>query len=259
MLLAALLVCLAMGMDFPGGGVGEISVESPPATVYRRASQRLHRAASSVQDSNLTVVDTIVCTNETDLYTMLYSICNQLPLCRELYYLESGGGQRDFHKFKHQLSLIALFNNDSAQGTGRLFVSHIWPAKWVPHYLVQFNDQAPSCAQNAVASLHPSAVQMASADERAFVYAVSNMMMTYKQYISNEHYCNDHNERLLFDQADGGFHCECRAGKLCNNSESTYNAMLIFMGIAILLAILLLIFVSVYNTLHYSKHIDGKQ
>lgn len=245
---------IVSSLDLPNG-LGEIirinreetKTSSPPP------KPRIQNRQINEQDVNFTVVQTLVCTNETDLYAMLYSICHQLPLCRELYYLEDGlGSRRDFAKFQHQLSLVALFNSHPTQSTSRLFVRHIWPSKWLPYYLVQYNSSAPSCS-------HSVALQnvVATSEDRAFVYAASNMMMTYKQYMSNEHYCNDHNERLLFDTTDGSFHCECKSGKLCNNSEATYNSMLIFMGIAILLALLLLIFVSVYNTLHYSRLMDG--
>lgn len=252
MLFILLLCCsVVLSLDLPSGLTDVIhrdaSITTPP---YK---PRLQSRTHTLDAANLTVVQTLTCTNETDLYVMLYSICHQLPLCRELYYLEDDmGSRRDFVKFRHQLSLIALFNSHPAQSTNRLFVRHIWPSKWVPYYLVQYNESAPACSQGIALQ----SVQITSED-RAFVYAVTNMMMTYKQYMSNEHYCNDHNERLLFDTTDGSFHCECKSGKLCNNSEATYNSMLIFMGIAILLALLLLIFVSVYNTLHYSKQMDG--
>lgn len=215
---------------------------------------------------NLTVLATLRCRNATDLARLLYVICNRSVLCRELYYLE--GGAHDFQKFSHQLSLVALFNREPAQSTRALLATQIWPRDWAPYYLVQYEPGAPSCVDTLARWLGQSPAQAvaggglvatAAASDGGgaltFVYASWGMMMTYKQYMSNEHYCNDHNERLLYDPADQSFHCECRSGKVCNNSDATWNGMVTFMGVAVILLLLALIFVSVYNALNYSKYV----
>ena len=195
------------------------------------------------------VVDTLQCINATDLYSTLYYICNRTVLCRELYHLE--GGAYDFFKFSHQLSLIALFNSNASQSTASLIVTQIWPEDWLPYYLVPYNASAPSCNDTLAEWLADNTTRRGM----AFVQAVTAMMMTYKEYISNEHQCNDHNERLRFDPTDDTFRCECRGGKVCNDSDANSNGLIVFMDVATILLLLLLIFISSYNALNYSKQV----
>jgi hypothetical protein len=188
---------------------------------------------------NMTIMGTLICRDGEDLYHLLYAICIRSILCREIYYLDESK-ERNFRKFMSQLSLIKLFHHSQMDGgggeegvEGELFVSQIWPQEWCPYYAVQYLANATTnCSQTGPPTL-------------TFVYAVMDMMMTYKQYISNEHYCNDHNERLLWDGYT--FRCICRHGRSCHNDARTnaYIALLVIMVIGLFL---LLIAMTFYTT-----------
>lgn len=209
----------------------------------------------------LQVQGTLQCRDTTDLFGLLFHICNRSVLCRELYYIEDHAHDaqeaqsRDFLKFQYQLSLIRLFGTagedaSDANVTGRLFVTHLWPADWTPYYQVQYNTALPQgygCAQS---------VNLQAPEQRAFVYAVMNMMLVYKQYISNEHYCNDHNERLLLDEGDGQFHCECRAGKVCQTDQANFNTIMALLTIFVLGLFLVLIVAQVWSMMRYFESLD---
>lgn len=209
--------------------------------------------------ATLQVQGTLTCRDPTDLYSLLFHICNRSVLCRELYYIEehapdaAEARSRDFEKFQRQLSLIRLFGaagEDSSDPnvTSRLFVTHLWPAEWTPYYQVGYNSaQSYGCAQS---------VNLQAPEQRAFVYSVMNMMLVYKQYISNEHYCNDHNERLLLDEGDGQFHCECRAGKVCQNDQANFNTIMALLAVFVLGLFLVLIVAQVWSMMRYFESLD---
>lgn len=188
------------------------------------------------ESKNMTVMGTLICRDPEDLYHLLYAICIRSILCREIYYLDESV-ERNFRKFMSQLSLIKLFHHSQQMGVEgeELFVSQIWPQEWCPYYAVQYLANGTNCSQTGPPTL-------------TFVYAVMDMMMTYKQYISNEHYCNDHNERLLWD--GHSFRCICRHGRTCHNDARTgaYIALLVLMVIGLFL---LLIAMTFYTTLTF--------
>ncbi len=209
----------------------------------------------------LQVQGTLACRDTEDLYALLFRICNRSTLCRELYYIDdhttatsatSGEAQsRDFAKFQYQLSQIRLFGAAGEDATnasvvGRLFVTHLWPEDWTPYYVVAYDAAGTECATQ----------DLAAPSQRAFVYATMNMMMVYKQYISNEHYCNDHNERLLWDATDERFHCECRAGKVCQNDQANFNTIMAMLAIFVMALFLLLTVVQTWSTMRYFEALD---
>jgi hypothetical protein len=200
------------------------------------------------------LIDTLQCHNSSDLHSLLYHICNKSVLCRELYALEGQADDRE--KFAHQLSLIALFNENTTQSVSQLFVSQLWPDEWMPYYLVQYNGSGESCGARAVSSRSwLASTRTEEGPGRTFVYAASYMMVVYAQYIGNKQYCNDHNERLQYDPVDRTFQCECRSGKICNNSEATSNSLITFGVVAIILAILALFVITVYDSMQLSKYV----
>lgn len=159
------------------------------------------------------------CQNEDDFYQLMYQICRQCILCRELYFIarpdETPINDYDFRKFKYQLSQIRLFNGSNAQNhyynhnqTGVLFMTYVWPVAWVPTIEVQYN---ASFAQSCNASFNYTDVT-----NRVFLLIAVDLMKTYKEYISNEHYCPDYNERAVIDLMSGEFQCYCMDDKECN-------------------------------------------
>lgn len=186
----------------------------------------------------------LTCHNETDFYWLLYGICRETVLCRELYYLEPPGAnltqlaqERDFRKFHYQLSLISFFsviqnstdppspNNTGSphhhhhhqhqyyyhhHGDGASIIEDIWPPEWAPNITVTYvgtgNNSIVSCSE-AFNALDPS--------NALLIYTSIDVMKSYKLFISNEHYCNDYNERPLYDPYSGRFHCVCSSGKIC--------------------------------------------
>lgn len=183
------------------------------------------------ETTNLTTIGILYCVDEEDLYRLLYTICIRSILCREVYYLDESN-DRNFDKFMRQLSLIKLFNqNEPNFKTEDLFITQIWPSEWCPYYTVQYQS-TDYCSQSAPPSL-------------TFVYAAMDMMMTYKQFISNEHYCNDHNERLIWDGSS--FRCICRRGRTCHNDART-NAYITLLVVMVIGLFFLLILMSFYNT-----------
>lgn len=184
----------------------------------------------SYSTKNLTIMGILTCVDNEDLYRLLYTICIRSILCREIYYLDESN-ERNFHKFMHQLSLIKLFHHHN-ESIEDLFVTQIWPSEWCPYYMIQYEPTVTNCSQIGPPSI-------------TFVYAVMDMMMTYKQYISNEHYCNDHNERLIWD--GNQFRCICRRGRTCHNDART-NAYITLLVIMIIGLFFLLIAMSFYNT-----------
>ena len=180
---------------------------------------------------------TIECQNETDFYHLMYQTCRQSILCRELYYLSGPvepTNEYNFRRFKYQLSQIRLFNdNNYAGNVSNLFIYHVIPIEWLPTIQIYYNETSSlSCHEN---------FNFTSAANREFILISLDLMKTYKQYISNEHYCTDYNERPVLDLVSGEFHCYCMEGKECNK-EGSFRSMifllsLMTMGLFVLLIV----------------------
>lgn len=197
----------------------------------------------------------LVCQSESDFYHLLYQICTKTVLCRELFYLESLDAnitalarERDFRKFHYQLAQIAFFHtilnttedfhehHYHHHGDGTLVVEDIWPSEWAPNITVTYVGSAGSaCSEN---------YNMTDLGNMLFIYSVLDTMKTYKQYISNEHYCNDYNERAIFDTHLGEFHCICPSEKVCYK-EGSWRQMILSMTV-INIAIYLILVVAVF-------------
>ena len=200
--------------------------------------------------NNVTVLGTLVCRDSNDMHRLLYRVCNHSTLCRELYYME--GDSRDFRKFVHQLSLLSLFDEAGAVNSSRtLFMRHLWPSHLMPYYLVRYNAAAttPACADTL-----DRVSGAGDLESLLFVYAAMHMMMSYKQFVSNDFYCNDHNERLLLDPVDGTIHCECRHDKVCNNDEAAWSSLWTMLLIMILAVFLVLAIFIPWGTMRFIKH-----
>ena len=196
----------------------------------------------------------LTCQNEVDFYQLLYDICAETVLCRELFYLESLEAdisslarERDFRKFHYQLSQIDFFhavdnitddphhhhNNYHHHGDGTLVVTDIWPLVWAPNITVTYvGSSSPSCHET---------YNLTDLGNMLFIYSVLDIMKTYKQYISNEHYCNDYNERAIFDTYLHEFHCICPSEKVCYKEGSwrqmIFSMTMINIGIYLILVI----------------------
>lgn len=203
----------------------------------------------------LVVID-LVCQNENDFYLLLYDICTRTVLCRELFYLEAKDAnittlarERDFRKFHYQLSQISFYNviNNSTDphhhhsgnhhhGDGTLIVNDIWPEPWAPNITVTFvGSDLPPCSET---------FNMTDLSNMYFIYTSLSIMEIYKQYISNEHYCNDYNERALFDTHLHEFHCICPSEKVCYKEGSW--RQLVFTLVMINIAFYFLLVVAVF-------------
>jgi hypothetical protein len=155
------------------------------------------------------------CQNEEDFYRLMYNACREVILCRELYYLTPPSlptNDYDFQKFKYQLSQVKLFN-DTLQQSNHLFISYVWPAAWLPDetIFIEYNETLDSCEMT---------FNFTDPGNRDFLLIAIDLMKTYKQYISNEHYCTDYNERPVIDLVSGEFHCYCMENRECNKDGS---------------------------------------
>ena len=194
----------------------------------------------------------LVCQNEPDFYLLLYDICARTVLCRELFYLESLEANistlardRDFRKFHYQLAQISFYHvvdniTDHHyyhhHGDGILVVTDIWPSEWAPNITVTYvGSEGASCKEN---------FNMTDLANMPFIYTVLDIMKTYKQCISNEHYCNDYNERAIFDTYLHEFHCICPSEKVCYK-EGSWRQMILSMTV-INICIYLILVIAVF-------------
>ena len=195
----------------------------------------------------------LTCQNENDIYLLLYEICTRTVLCRELFYLESLDAnistltrERDFRKFHYQLAQISFFHivvnttedphHYHHHGDGTLVVNDIWPEEWAPNITVTYVGSSGSpCSET---------FNMTDVGNMLFIYSTLDIMKTYKQYISNEHYCNDYNERAIYDVHLHEFHCICPSDKVCYR-EGSWRQMIFSMTV-INIAIYLILVVAVF-------------
>ena len=129
--------------------------------------------AEGVHGNDPTLVEfSLTCQEPEDFYELLYSICRQVILCRELYYMAPPGAnmtalaeERDFTRFQYHLSLVRFFNTPLSDS----IVSVIWPAPWAPNITVSYNTTGDSCSET---------FNQTSLDNIAFIYAVVDIMKT---------------------------------------------------------------------------------
>lgn len=196
---------------------------------------------------------TFECESADDLYALLYGICNAEALCRGLYQLDGppANSVYELAKFQYQVSLLEFFlvtpgaeDWDSPAawrhpGAGETlrFLAHIWPPQWQPIFTVLFN-ATTACATSFNTTLGANL---------ATIYALLDLMKTYRQFIAVESFCGDSNERLLFDPVTHRFYCLCAEGKICSGSEGNHTRMIdlllvLVLGFVLLLLVAVLIF-----------------
>lgn len=194
--------------------------------------------------SRATAIDniTINCQDEQDFYQLMYSICRQCILCRELYFINAPSvvaNEYDFRKFYYQLSQILLFNGSNIQShyhhhnytpNNTPFINYMWPSEWLPTIQIEYTTNV-SC--NTTFNYSDTA-------NRDFLLIAVDLMKTYKEYVSNEHYCADYNERPVFDLFNEQFTCYCIENKQCNN-EGNYK-QLIFLLMLMVIGLLVAVF-----------------
>jgi hypothetical protein len=193
----------------------------------------------------------IQCQNEDDYYHLMYAVCSEQVLCREIYYLDVPDTnntvivEQDFHRFRYQLSLIQFYPTNGTPSSsshhhwwdGQPLVELIYPSAWQPDITIYYNTSTPvACAQ----SLN---LTTPSSDELEYIYVSLYLLQVYKQYVSNEHYCPDFNERPIFNPVSGQFICFCTNDKLCNSTPS-YRRLVPYLLLLILAAVLLYIFLT---------------
>lgn len=215
----------------------------------------------------------LTCHNETDFYTLLYKVCTKCVLCRELYYLEAPDSnitslarERDFRKFHYQLSLILFFtviDNSTSypppsptphhhhhhqnqhyhhHGDGTQITSYIYPEEWAPNITVTYiglDNSSLACSDS---------FNMTDSANLLFIYTTLDIMKSYKEYISNEHYCNDYNERAIFDPVSGEFHCICMSGKMCYKEGNWREMIFLIVIIQVILTFILYFGVFIVGT-----------
>jgi len=99
---------------------------------------------------------------------------------------------------------------------------YMWPSEWLPTIEIQYNE---SFTASCNASFNYSDVA-----NRDFLLIAVDLMKTFKEYISNEHYCSDYNERPVIDLSTGEFQCYCMQGRECN-SEGNWRQMIFLLMI----------------------------
>lgn len=193
---------------------------------------------------------TIECLDANDYYHLMYKICSNQVLCREIYYIDlphhnnSILVEQDFHRFRYQLSLIQFYPvNDTNPSShhhhwdGQPLVELVYPLEWQPYITILYDNSLPVSCSDSFNLTTPS----------EFIYISLALLQIYKQYISNEHYCVDYNERPIFNPETGEFICFCTNEKLCN-SQSSYRQMLLYITSLTLVTVLLYVCMTYIGT-----------
>jgi hypothetical protein len=198
----------------------------------------------------------IQCQNADDYYHLMYKICCGQVLCKEIYYLDvphhnnSVIVEQDFHRFKYQLSLIEFYPTNGTSSTpshhyhhhhwdGQPLVELVYPSTWQPGITIYYDDSFPTQCSDA---FNLTSTNLTT-DELQYIYVSLALLQIYKQYVSNEHYCADFNERPIFNPVTGHFICFCTNDKLCNSLPS-YRHLIFYVLLLILVAVLLYIFLT---------------
>lgn len=241
-----------------GGGSGSNDIISTNGMYFSRPNfkQRYNRN-NSIENINLTKFNIISCQNENDFSLLLYQICSLEHTCNELYYINEDDilnsidfnnydsiirlyANKQFKKFTYQLLSINLFitskiiklnNTHYTETYNSPTFLNLWPLNWIPPYIIQFN--------NSQSSYCYKSIDITSIDSPylKFIYTTIDSLKTYKQLVTNEHICNDANEKLILD-SNYKFSCICKNGKSCNN-ENNFRKLLVFLMICILALVII--------------------
>jgi len=253
----------------------------------RKFHNYLLSKSSSSLDSSFT---TIKCHNYKDFYYLLYKICIESVLCREMYYIDnntyttkdSGNSgtitsikitTNNFKKFVYQLSLTQLFiiydynhiiNNESSSSSSndelnfkkqdRLFLfEDNWPIEWIPRYIIQLKNSTNDTTVLLPPQCHQS-INIHATENIHFIHITLYLLQSFKTYVINEYHCDDFNERLILDEHNKP-HCECKHGKSCNN-ETNYQTVILALTITLIILIIVWIISMFISTSRLLKKMD---
>lgn len=183
------------------------------------------------------------CQDKSDFARLLYLICSHSVLCTELYYLDvphhnnSLIYERDFRRFQYQITQVLFFPSSSYNASlpmpgfdGYPLTFYIWPPEWQPLVTLDYtlNSSTTPCSESInIMDSNDTQILM-------FVYVSLSLMKDYRQYISNEHRCNDYSEVPIFNLDTGEFHCVQLSGKT-SNIEASSRQLLFLLAIMALL------------------------
>ena len=189
----------------------------------------------------LAATTALECQDKSDFARLLYKICSRSVLCKELYYLDVPHHnntliyERDFRRFQYQITQVVFFPSASPpppDWDGQPLTVYIWPPEWQPPITLDYVvSVSPPCSESTDLSGN-------STDSLVLIYVSLDLMKSYRQYISNEHYCNEYSERPIFDPLTGEFHCAPVSGK--SATTAAHYRHLIFFLVLLNLAIMLI-------------------
>ena len=183
---------------------------------------------------------TIQCVDRDDYYRLMYQICSKQVLCKELYYLDVPHHnntvivEQDYQRFRYQMSLIVFYTYSPPppHWDGVPLVEILFPPVWQPNVTIEFSSStSPPCKES---------YDLEDPSNLEFIYLSLYTLQSYKEYISNEHYCADFNERPIYNPATGEFDCFCTNDKLCNNVAS-YRQLMLYIMLLVLSSVLIYI------------------
>jgi hypothetical protein len=187
------------------------------------------------------------CQNHNDYLIFLYNLCLQSPPCRLPFDLSPIDpdvntvadtaqkndfirytNERSFQLFRDQMNKKQIF--PSALTTQKTIFETILPPEWLPNiqFIINPNASLPCSSQSYNSS---NIIIIAS------LYAMS----IYKWTMTDEFFCHDHNEHLFLSPT-GGYYCQCKEGKSCDNDSNTDNLLVLLIVFLIFSNVLLIMF-----------------
>ena len=219
----------------------------------------------NISDINITNFQTIQCQNQNDFNLLLYQICALEHICNEIYYISEDSilnsidftnydsvtrlfYSKEFKKFSYQLNSINLFIYRIENSTDYLQPTflNLWPLSWVPPFIIQFNQsQSEYCFQS---------IDILTDNNLHFMYSSLDLLKTFKLFVTNDIYCNDHNEKLVLNY-NYQFVCICKNGKSCDN-EPNFKKLIIFLFVSLILLLILWIITTAISSITTLRNIS---
>lgn len=195
----------------------------------------------------------VTCQSERDLHELLYSVCVSDPVCAYLYALDT-----DYHhayrhaKFWHQVRLFDVFADEEHYAANphhhhpddAYNATPVDGDRWEVDVDVLYDANASSCYNLS---------ELSAEQQSVFNYVALDRLKTHKQYYSRQ-VCSHFNERLVYDEADDAFRCDCPAGKTCNAESSHEQAVMLVCGLSLGLFLLGALFVLVIG-LYFARRL----
>lgn len=156
----------------------------------------------------------VTCQSHSDLDQLVYSICVEYYVCAFLYGIEEGHHHKHA-QFWHQMRVFDLF--------GRFGNHSFTYGRWPTNVTVLYDTNATSCY---------NLTNLTSEEQALFNAVALERLLTHKEYFSAL-VCPHRNERLLFDNDTGQFHCHCPADRDCSGSSTHDSTKMILYGLTL--------------------------